>query len=147
MRKALCFINKTFSPQTSGIVGWGIAWYVNELLIPEITVQRGTTYTFQIYGGNDPQLSAQYHPFYISDDSEGGYAQKTANEQNVRRETLLYHQCKAILSHKPFFNLRQTIGHNYFGKLRNFLCHCTISTEHDCTCNLDTFCNFEVRYR
>ncbi|XP_033632784.1 protein Skeletor, isoforms B/C-like [Asterias rubens] len=66
----------------TGIVGWGIAWYVNELLIPEITVQRGTTYTFQIYGGNDPQLSAQYHPFYITDDSEGGYAQKTANEQN-----------------------------------------------------------------
>ena len=66
-----------------GKVGWGIAWYINDLLIPEITVQRGTTYTFNIFGGDDQAMSAQYHPFYITDDAEGGYAQKTAAEQAV----------------------------------------------------------------
>ncbi|XP_022080796.1 protein Skeletor, isoforms B/C-like [Acanthaster planci] len=65
----------------TGKVGWGIAWYVNSLLIPEITVQRGTTYTFEVHGGNDPALAAKYHPFYITDDSEGGYVQKTEAEK------------------------------------------------------------------
>ncbi|XP_038046019.1 protein Skeletor, isoforms B/C-like [Patiria miniata] len=65
----------------TGKVGWGIAWYVNDLLIPEITVQRGMTYTFEVHGGNDPALAARYHPFYITDDSEGGFAQKTEDEK------------------------------------------------------------------
>ena len=66
-----------------GKVGWGIAWYVNQLLIPEITVQRGTTYTFEVYGGNDVAIAAQYHPFYITDDAEGGHDQKTDAQKMV----------------------------------------------------------------
>ncbi|XP_038065022.1 protein Skeletor, isoforms B/C-like [Patiria miniata] len=62
----------------TGKTGWGIAWYVNGLLIPEITVKRGVNYTFTVFGGDDSEKSAQYHPFYITDDSEGGYAQKTS---------------------------------------------------------------------
>ena len=56
-----------------GHVGWGIAWYINGLLIPEIHVVRGKTYTFVIEGGQDPSQPAAYHPFYITDDPEGGY--------------------------------------------------------------------------
>ena len=35
-----------------GHVSWGIAWYINGLLIPEIHVERGQTYTFIVEGGN-----------------------------------------------------------------------------------------------
>ena len=34
-------------------VGWGISWYINGLLIPEIYVVRGKTYTFVVEGGDD----------------------------------------------------------------------------------------------
>ncbi len=54
-------------------MGWGIAWYVNGLLIPEIYVVRGKTYTFVIEGGSNPDSHAKFHPFYITDDPEGGY--------------------------------------------------------------------------
>ena len=56
----------------TGRVGWGIAWYLNGLLIPEVYVLRGTTVTFHVNGGEDPTDSALYHPFYITDSSEGG---------------------------------------------------------------------------
>ena len=56
-----------------GHVGWGIAWYINGLLIPEIHVVRGKTYTFVIEGGQDPDQPAAYHPFYITDDPAGGF--------------------------------------------------------------------------
>ncbi|KAJ3643944.1 hypothetical protein Zmor_026624 [Zophobas morio] len=69
----------------TGHVGWGISWYINGLLIPEINVVRGKTYTFVVEGGFDPEIAAKYHPFYITDDSVGGYEYKTAEEKkNVR---------------------------------------------------------------
>ncbi|XP_071792930.1 protein Skeletor, isoforms B/C-like isoform X1 [Asterias amurensis] len=68
----------------TGIVGWGIAWYVNGLLIPEITVERGVTYTFTVYGGDNPGKSAEYHPFYITTDPEGGHAQLSDAEKAKR---------------------------------------------------------------
>lgn len=37
----------------TGLPSWGIAWYLNDLLIPELTVERGQTYTFIVEGGND----------------------------------------------------------------------------------------------
>ncbi|XP_018019886.1 protein Skeletor, isoforms B/C, partial [Hyalella azteca] len=37
---------------------WGIAWWVNELLIPEIYVVRGQTYYFVVEGGDDPTKQA-----------------------------------------------------------------------------------------
>ena len=69
----------------SGHVGWGIAWYINGLMIPEIHVVRGKTYTFVIEGGNDPGQTAAYHPFYITDDPEGGYEFKTKEQRRKVR--------------------------------------------------------------
>lgn len=59
----------------TGRVGWGIAWFIDGVLIPELILKRGSTYTFQVSGGNNPNQSANYHPFYITDDPDGGYAQ------------------------------------------------------------------------
>lgn len=67
----------------SGHVGWGISWYINGLLIPEINVVRGRTYTFVVEGGNDPETPANYHPFYITDDPIGGYEYKSEEEREV----------------------------------------------------------------
>ncbi|GLH12658.1 Protein Skeletor, isoforms B/C [Gryllus bimaculatus] len=69
----------------TGHVGWGISWYINGLLIPEINVVRGKTYTFVVEGGNDPDTPARYHPFYITDDPVGGYQYKTPEERNQVR--------------------------------------------------------------
>ncbi|XP_017759111.1 PREDICTED: protein Skeletor, isoforms B/C [Eufriesea mexicana] len=69
----------------TGRPAWGIVWYINDLLLPEITVQRGETYTFIVEGGNDPTNPARYHPFYITDSPEGGFDQKTENEQMAQR--------------------------------------------------------------
>lgn len=68
----------------TGHVGWGISWYINGLLIPEINVVRGKTYTFVVEGGNDPETPAKYHPFYITDDPVGGFEYKTEEEKAVR---------------------------------------------------------------
>jgi hypothetical protein len=68
-----------------GQPSWGIAWYINDLLIPEIYVERGQTYTFIVEGGNDQTNPARYHPFYITDSSEGGFGQKSEAEQKKQR--------------------------------------------------------------
>ncbi|KAK7794155.1 hypothetical protein R5R35_005362 [Gryllus longicercus] len=69
----------------TGLPSWGIAWYVNDLLIPEIFVERGQTYTFVVEGGIDPTNPAKYHPFYITDNKEGGYGQKTEDQRKKQR--------------------------------------------------------------
>ncbi|XP_071955151.1 protein Skeletor, isoforms B/C-like [Antedon mediterranea] len=65
----------------TGNVGWGIAWYINGLLIPRLTLTRGTTYTFSVNGGNDPSRSADYHPLYLTNDTGGGYAAIVPSDQ------------------------------------------------------------------
>jgi len=65
----------------TGHVGWGISWYINGLLIPEIYVVRGKTYTFVVEGGDNKEFAAGYHPFYITDDPEGGYEFKSDDER------------------------------------------------------------------
>lgn len=74
-----------------GHVGWGISWYINGLLIPEINVVRGKTYTFVVEGGHDPDIAAKYHPFYITDDPVGGYEYKSDEEKAVRKHRY-YHR-------------------------------------------------------
>ncbi|RZF39223.1 hypothetical protein LSTR_LSTR010317 [Laodelphax striatellus] len=69
------------SSSTVSHVGWGISYYINGLLIPEINVVRGKTYTFITEGGLDPNIPAKYHPFYITDDPVGGYQHKTDEEK------------------------------------------------------------------
>ncbi|XP_055923228.1 protein Skeletor, isoforms B/C isoform X2 [Eupeodes corollae] len=68
-------------PAITGHVGWGISWYINGLLIPEIHLVRGKAYTFVVEGGNNPDIPAKYHPFYISDDPIGGFEYKTDEEK------------------------------------------------------------------
>ncbi|KRT85048.1 hypothetical protein AMK59_2339, partial [Oryctes borbonicus] len=70
-------------PAITGHVGWGISWYINGLLIPEINVVRGKMYTFVVEGGLDPEVPARYHPFYITDDPIGGYEYKTPEERQL----------------------------------------------------------------
>lgn len=53
------------------------------MLIPEINVVRGKTYTFVVEGGHDPDVAAKYHPFYITDDPVGGYEYKNDEEKAV----------------------------------------------------------------
>jgi len=48
-------------------------------------VEREQTYTFVIEGGNDRTNPARYHPFYITDSSEGGFGQKSEEEQKKQR--------------------------------------------------------------
>jgi len=69
----------------TGNVGWGISWYINGLLVPEVTVVRGETYTFVVEGGQNFERDARYHPFYITDDPEGGYGFKTPIERSESR--------------------------------------------------------------
>jgi len=69
----------------TGQVGWGIALYVNGLLIPEIHVVRGRQYTFLVNTGHSPNNPAKTHPLYITDDPEGGYADKTPRERQAVR--------------------------------------------------------------
>jgi hypothetical protein len=74
-------------------VGWGISWYINGLLIPEINVVRGKTYTFVVEGGLDPEIPARYHPFYITDDPIGGYEHKTPEERAVSPVKRQHYNC------------------------------------------------------
>ncbi|XP_067928652.1 protein Skeletor, isoforms B/C-like [Watersipora subatra] len=66
----------------TGRPSWGIAWYVNGILIPELHLQRGVSYTFRVAGGTDPNLGAMYHPFYFTNDVEGGL-QQTQNPSEI----------------------------------------------------------------
>lgn len=59
----------------------GIAWYINDLLIPVIEMRRGTEYTFVVNGGDDPENGTRNHPFYIAKGDKGGYAQLTPAER------------------------------------------------------------------
>ncbi|XP_014662264.1 PREDICTED: protein Skeletor, isoforms B/C-like [Priapulus caudatus] len=60
---------------------WGIAFYVNGILIPELVLKRGETYNFIVETGDDVENPAEYHPIYLSTDPGGGYAQKNATER------------------------------------------------------------------
>lgn len=59
----------------TGHQSWGVAWWIDGLLIPEITVQRGVNYTFIVEGGDDPTNPASYHPLYITNSPSGGGGQ------------------------------------------------------------------------
>ena len=72
-----------YSMIISGQPGWGIAWYINDTLVPELVVERGQTYTFLVHGGNVPVDDANYHPFYITDSVNGGRLLNTQEERMV----------------------------------------------------------------
>ncbi len=66
-----------------GRAGWGISFYVNGTIIPELTVERGRTYTFLIHGGDNPDDISNYHPLYITDSIGGGRLQNTPEQMAV----------------------------------------------------------------
>ncbi|RZB39621.1 Skeletor, isoforms B/C [Asbolus verrucosus] len=80
---------KTLSQQKLDLQGVNVvipqspANHLGELL--EITVERGQTYNFIVEGGSDSSNPARYHPFYISDSNEGGFGQKTLEEQKEQK--------------------------------------------------------------
>ena len=55
----------------TGRPGWGIAWYVNGTIVPELVVVRNKTYTFLVSGGSNPSDASNYHPFYITYSENG----------------------------------------------------------------------------
>ena len=67
----------------AGRPGWGIAWYVNGTIVPELVVVRNRTYTFLVYGGNNDADASNYHPFYITDSENGGRLLNTPQQRMV----------------------------------------------------------------
>ena len=59
-----------------------MCWWINDFILPELTVYRGETYFFKVQGGDSEALGAQnYHPFYITSDPNGGYGRKLGLER------------------------------------------------------------------
>jgi len=60
----------------------GMCWWINNWLLPELTVHRGQTYYFKVQGGDNKELgSVNYHPFYITSSRDGGYGKKSESER------------------------------------------------------------------
>ena len=85
-----CKLSGNFTFFTTGQPGWGITWYINGQLVPELTLRRGQNYTFRVFGGNNASIAnrASYHPFYITDSSSGGRLLDTAEQRRVRPCTI-----------------------------------------------------------
>jgi len=59
-----------------------MCWWINNWLLPELTVHRGQTYYFKVQGGDNKELgSVNYHPFYITSSRDGGYGKKSESER------------------------------------------------------------------
>lgn len=57
----------------TGHTSMGYVWYINGLMAPELYLRRGLTYSFRVYGGNNPHSPNFYHPLIITDEPHGGY--------------------------------------------------------------------------
>ena len=68
----------------SGLSSWGIAFYINDTLIPVLKLRRNVAYTFIVEAGNDPENAPSYHPFYITSSKDGGILLDTAKDRMVR---------------------------------------------------------------
>ncbi|XP_067929644.1 protein Skeletor, isoforms B/C-like isoform X1 [Watersipora subatra] len=66
---------------------WGIAWYINGILVPELHLQRGISYTFRVAGGTNSSLGSMYHPFYFTNSVEGGYEQTQSPDEVIFQGT------------------------------------------------------------
>ena len=67
----------------AGLSGWGIAYYINDTLIPVLRLRRNVTYTFIVEAGNDPNDGPNYHPFYITNSEDGGILLDTSEDRMV----------------------------------------------------------------
>ncbi|XP_065916176.1 protein Skeletor, isoforms B/C-like [Dysidea avara] len=73
----------------TGLSGWGIAYYIDNTLIPVLRVRRGVTYTFIVEAGDDVNDGPNYHPFYITNSIDGGILLDTP-EQRARKNEVVY---------------------------------------------------------
>jgi hypothetical protein len=69
----------------TGQPSWGIAWFLNGNLIPQMVMRRGTKYTIRVSGGSDPSMDSLYHPFYLTTSSQGGYQQLSPEDRLTER--------------------------------------------------------------
>ena len=68
-----------------------MCWWINDFILPELTVYRGETYFFKVQGGDSEALGAQnYHPFYITSDPNGGYGRKLGLERGQYTVTVRF---------------------------------------------------------
>lgn len=65
----------------TGLRSSGICYYINDKLIPELTVERGQTYTFVVETGESTSDPARFHPIYITDSNEGAYDRLTLEKR------------------------------------------------------------------
>ena len=72
-----------------GLSGWGIAYYINDTMIPVLRLRRNVTYTFIVEAGNNPNDGPNYHPFYITDSEDGGILLDTPEERAVNKRCLI----------------------------------------------------------
>ena len=79
----ICRIYVTSLHFPLGLSGWGIAYYVNDTLIPVLRVRRGVTYMFIVMAGNDVNDGPRYHSFYITDSIEGGILLDSCDDRLV----------------------------------------------------------------
>ena len=110
-----------------GRAGWGIAWFIDGTLIPELVVERGQTYTFIVFGGDDPNNLAQYHPLYITNSPNGGRSLNTAEQQAVRYHLLNVHVYVVVLMCNLNLLLTERRSVCWLGKWRtNWRCSCAL---------------------
>lgn len=69
----------------TGRASWGVSWYINGLMIPELVMERGQAYRFVVEGGNDKTSLSRRHPLYLTDSPEGGFNYKTDDERMKER--------------------------------------------------------------
>merc|ERR1719347_1330676 len=68
-----------FSGKT-GLPSSSLVWFIEGLMVPELYLRRGLTYTFKVEGGSNPRSPEFYHPLIITDEPMGGYDRLTKNQ-------------------------------------------------------------------
>ncbi|XP_075986896.1 cytochrome and DOMON domain-containing protein knickkopf [Anticarsia gemmatalis] len=62
-----------------------LAWYVNGQLAPDLQLRRGLTYSFKVWGGNDPHSATEYHPLIVTAEPVGGLERLSEAAQRAAR--------------------------------------------------------------
>ncbi|CAB3258621.1 unnamed protein product [Arctia plantaginis] len=62
-----------------------LAWYVNGQLAPDLQLRRGLTYSFKVFGGNDPHSANEYHPLIVTAEPVGGLERLGETAQRAAR--------------------------------------------------------------
>jgi len=73
-----------FSGKT-GLPSSSLVWFIEGLMVPELYLRRGLTYTFKVEGGSNPRSAEFYHPFIITDEPVGGYVRLSEKQRSKIR--------------------------------------------------------------